>query len=202
MVALNHPHDYVVLFLLAGGFGALGGLAHMFITPVERSVIYWGSALVGAVAAIAITYFFTPEVIVKAKDGTETRHWEIIKVIPLSLIVGAGGKTVITALQDRVLASVRDEKRKAGQRVAGAAMEHAVRNVADSATQAALEQVTQRLTDDVRAAPGVEPEAHAANLRATMDDVKTAVLGQLEGTIQAQVDGVKDTVAAATGETV
>src|SRR5712691_3999283 len=129
MVSLSSPHDYVILFLLAGGFGAIGGLAYE-LTQVRQGEtgtveLPWpqswrnfdlgfvGSMIVGAVAAVAISYFFTPEVQVKTTvngiDQVATK-WQIVKVIPLSLIVGSAGPAFLEAMKGRALGALNAQK--------------------------------------------------------------------------------------------
>jgi hypothetical protein len=228
MVNLIQPHDYVVLFLIAAGFGALGGLAHMLITPVESTWQgFFGSTFVGAAAAVAIAYVFTPEVIVKAADGSETRHWMIVRVIPLSLIVGAGGKAVLSALQDRVLAAVKDAKQESTERLSGVATENAVRNVAASAVDTVTAKAQSPVVELVRAAAvsmppdvherlvnafgpegravlgslytQVAPEDHIQRLDKGLADARSEALKALEPEIEKQLEFVRKAVAAASG---
>lgn len=153
MVTLSTAHDYVVLFAIAAAFGALGGIAYELTQAHHRrekllvlpSVHRWtyintgflGSMFLGAAAAVAISYFFTPEVEVKAiVHGTAVvqTEWQIVKVVPLSLIVGSSGGAFLEAMRSRVLANVNAQKIETTRAASKAAVAQ-VASVAKSATQ-------------------------------------------------------------------
>lgn len=99
------------------------------------------SMVLGAVAAVAVSYFFTPEVQVKEVVNHTTKvvtEWQIVKVIPLSLIVGSSGGAFLEAMRSRVLAQVNAQKVVAAQ----AAGKAAVAQVAQVAKAAAAGQAT------------------------------------------------------------
>jgi hypothetical protein len=155
MVELSHPHDYVVLFALAALFGAIGGVAYELIQNRGGStgsvslpfLTKWrflnlgfiSSMFLGAVAAVAVTYFFTPEIQVTKVVGKVTvvvTEWQIVKVIPLSLIVGSGGGAFIEAMRSRVLSELNAQKIASTQAAGKAAVAH----VAEVAKAAAAGQ--------------------------------------------------------------
>ncbi len=155
MVELSHPHDYVVLFAIAALFGAIGGVAYELVQSRSGStgslslpsLTRWrflnlgfiSSMFLGAVAAVAVSYFFTPEVqVTKVVHHATTivTEWQIVKVIPLSLIVGSGGGAFLEAMRSRVLSELNAQKVAATQ----AAGKAAVAQVAQVAKAAAAGQ--------------------------------------------------------------
>lgn len=136
MVELRETVDYVWLFVLAGGLGAVGGLAFelmqtrlgetgMLEIPSRRGtyrdVGFWASILIGAIAAVASLWVFPPEVNTTVTEGgrsTTTTEYDLIKVVGLSLIVGSAGSSFLSALQARALAKVKAQEAEITRRVA------------------------------------------------------------------------------------
>jgi hypothetical protein len=134
MIDLQSTTDYVWLFLIAAGFGAIGGIAYELLQagsgresgslemPGRRGHRFFdlgfiASVLVGAVAAVAITYFFTPEVQTAVNEGGKqviVTKWQIVKVVPLSLIVGSAGGAFLTAMQTRLKEQLAAATKAAG----------------------------------------------------------------------------------------
>jgi hypothetical protein len=165
MVNLQSSHDYVVLFILAATFGALGGLAYELLLargqeaggvewPGRRTAVphfldlgFLASMFLGAVAAVAVSYFFTPETQVKVTEGGKElikTQWQIVKVVPLSLIVGSAGGAFLSAMQARVLAQLKEQEAEATKRTAQAITEQlatGTKQVATAAATAAAEKV-------------------------------------------------------------
>lgn len=227
MVSLVTAHDYVVMFLIAAAFGALGGVAHLCIeadsptrAPRLSAPRVFASLFVGAAAAIAISYLFTPEVIVTKADGTELRHWEIIRLVPLSLIVGAGGKAIFAALQDRVLGAAKDAQIQAGANVAAAATQQALNTVAVKAVNAVADGAYHGVREVVRTAgstipadlseqllsrfgpaemeglPVADADQHVADATQELADARAGALRDLQPEIENQVEYVQKAVAA------
>lgn len=157
MVTLSSPHDYVVLFAFAALFGAIGGVAYELVQNRSGStgslslpsLTGWSalnlgfisSMLLGAVSAVAVSYFFTPEVqVTKVVSHTTmvVTEWQIVKVVPLSLIVGSSGGAFLAAMRSRVLSELNAQKVAATQ----AAGKAAVAQVAQVAKAAAAGQAT------------------------------------------------------------
>ena len=153
MVTLESVSDYVWLFVTAGIFGAVGGFAYELLQvrkkqsgtlelPRHRSTDsfvdlgFFASLALGAIAAMAVTYFFTPEVLVKTQEGgvdVITTKWQIVKVVPLSIIVGSAGGAFLTAMQTRALAQLNAQKAE----TTAAVSKTAVAQIAASATTTA-----------------------------------------------------------------
>lgn len=190
MVNLVHTYNYIAMFAIAATFGALGGVTHLLIeadSNVSRREQFTGtrvfaSLFIGAAASIAITYFLPPEVIVQKVDGTEVRHWEIVKLVSLSLslIVGAGGKAIFAALQAQVLGAVKDYKIEAGPKVAAAATQQALDDVAARAVDATADASRDGVAAVVRsAALALPPDLHnqlVSHLGPTYDEASVQTL--------------------------
>jgi hypothetical protein len=117
VVALDKPIDYLWMFLVAAGLGAVGGIAYELLQmrrgdsgaleiPRRRGRYFLdlgfvSSMILGAVAAVAISYFFTPEIQVIERGQTATK-WQIARLVPLSLIVGSAGGAFLSAMQARL----------------------------------------------------------------------------------------------------
>ena len=193
MVDLQSTHDYVVLLFIAAVFGALGGLAYELLLTrgQEAGGVEWpgrrkdvpnyldlgflGSMFLGAVAAIAISYFFTPEVQVKATEhGTDVikTQWQIVKVVPLSLIVGSAGGAFLTAMQARVVARLKEQETEATKKMAQAVIGQVgtgTKQVATAAATAAVEKLGTTAEQTVKqAAKETSPE-----LVRQLDDLAT-----------------------------
>jgi hypothetical protein len=184
MVDLESVRDYVWLLIVAAAFGAVGGLAYELLLtrgsesgglerPGEREGLssfydlgFLGSMFLGAAAAIAVSYFFTPEVQVKVEqNGTEEikTKWQIVKVVPLSLIVGSAGGAFLSAMQARVLARVKEQE----ARTARALTEQVAtgsKEVATIATAAAVEKVEAEAKQAVQIAAQTTPPELAQRL--------------------------------------
>jgi hypothetical protein len=134
MVTLDTAFDYAWMFLVAATLGAIGGLAYELLLvrrgdtgslelPRRKGdnrfydLGFFASMLLGAVAAVAVSYFFTPEVQVVENSEPVTK-WEIAKLVPLSLLVGSAGGAFLSAMQARVLATVNETKLETAKRVA------------------------------------------------------------------------------------
>lgn len=136
MVELKETIDYLWLFLLAAGLGAIGGLAFELMQtrlgetglleiPSRRGAFrdlgFWASVLIGAIAAVASLWVFPPEVHTTVAQGgksTTTTEYDLIKVVGLSLIVGSAGSSFLSALQARALAKVKAQEAEITRRVA------------------------------------------------------------------------------------
>jgi hypothetical protein len=173
MIVLNGWQDYTRMFALATILGVVGGLAYELMQTRRRQtgmfelprrvggkgrIGYFdfggfASMIVGAVAAVAAIWVFPPEVMVEtAADGatTTTRHWDIVKLVGLSLIVGSAGASFLGALQARALAQVKTQEAAATQRVAKAqidTIEAEVKGGADTGAVTSLAKAARKAID-------------------------------------------------------
>jgi len=114
MIALETTWQYIVMLLVAGGVGAVGGVGAALIegktklaaNPPEKGNWLLDSVacvVLGGIAAIAVLYFFLPtKEIVPAGGGKPEQFYELIKLVPLSLIVGSAGTVFLQNFQQRV----------------------------------------------------------------------------------------------------
>jgi len=188
MITLSSPHDYVHLFLWAALFGAVGGLAFELLQvrsgdtgsielPWTRGARYFdlgflASLIVGAIAAIAVSYFFTPEVLVKETVNNATvvtTKWQIVKVISLSIIVGSAGGAFLDAMRKRVMSQLVGQQLAATQSVAETAIRQfaaAAKTVNTSALGTTGTHVIAAADKAIGAASEAIPEPVANSLRA------------------------------------
>jgi 4-amino-4-deoxy-L-arabinose transferase-like glycosyltransferase len=122
MIDLPQPWNWIVMLLVAASLGALGGLAHEFLhknRSTEERLGWFAGPLVGAAAALAILYFFPPQIptVTVAEDGTSTTTYvyDLVKLVALSLIAGSAGGTLLSAMQARVLAQVKEQQVKTAE---------------------------------------------------------------------------------------
>jgi hypothetical protein len=181
VVDLESVQDYVWLFVVAAAFGAVGGLAYELLLtrgqevgglerPGKREGVkhyydlgFFGSMFLGAVAAVAVSYFFTPEVLVTAEEEEAEvikTQWQIVKVVPLSLIVGSAGGAFLSAMQARVLARLKEQEVEANKRTALAVNEQlatANKQVATMVATATAEKLQTKAEQAVQEAAQSTP---------------------------------------------
>jgi len=114
MVALNTTWEWVVMLLVALGVGMIGGIGAAFIEgrtkvaakPPETK--HWfldttSCIALGGLAAVAVLYFFVPTKEVVHEGGGKTEFfYELIKLVPLSIIIGSAGTFFLQSFQKRV----------------------------------------------------------------------------------------------------
>lgn len=120
--------DMAVLLGVAALFGAIGGIAAdlLLVRNKESGMIELprrvkgffdlgtlATMIIGAVAGMAAIYVFPPETVVtNSVDGTSTTvvKYELLKLVPLALIVGSAGGAFLSAVQARVIAAARQQQ--------------------------------------------------------------------------------------------
>jgi hypothetical protein len=135
---LKETMDYLVLFAIAASLGAIGGLGaellqsrrgqtglielpHGSGSSHYRDWGVWADVVLGAIAAVAALWVFPPEVHTTVEEGggvTSVSQYDLIKVVGLSLIIGSAGSSVLTALQARALARVKEQEAEVTRNVA------------------------------------------------------------------------------------
>jgi hypothetical protein len=207
MVSLTGALDYVWLFLIAGGLGAIGGIGFELLQTRVGGVTgllrlpgqgpnqsfvdlgFFASMILGAIAAVAVSYFFTPEVQVKVTvRGVQSirTEWSIARVVPLSLIVGSAGGAFLRAMQARVQLAVSNQRVVATQAAGKAALVQLAQSSQD-ATRAAIAHLVTSVGHDAAnqvygAANDLPPHA-VPLLKAAADsapDVPLDLLAQLD----------------------
>jgi hypothetical protein len=114
MVGLNTTWDWVVMLLVALGVGMIGGIGAAFIEgrtkvaakPPETQ--HWfldttSCIVLGGLAAVAVMYFFVPtKEVIPEGGGKPEVFYELIKLVPLSIIVGSAGTYFLQGFQKRI----------------------------------------------------------------------------------------------------
>ena len=132
MIEAKAIGSYIILFAIAGGCGAIGGVVAELLQKrgttadstgqLERPRMrdrlvdlgWWASVAVGLVASVAALWVFPPEQIVSISSDNIARlsgvRYDLVRVVALSLIVGSAGSVFLTTLQDRALTAAREQK--------------------------------------------------------------------------------------------
>jgi hypothetical protein len=204
VIELTQDWDYVYMILIAAGVGAIGGFGGELLMsradntgavempgrlPGTRFVDigFPASIIIGAVAAVAILYFFPPvvETITAGANGAEpeTSHeYDLVKLVALSLIVGSGGPAFLQTAQSRVMAALNAQK------------------AADTeeAGKTAVDQVKESAVSGMEGAVMKAVNEHAPNMDAdTRTKMAESATQSLKDTLKPQVDVAKDQIAAA-----
>ena len=108
------------------------------------------SLILGAIAAVAILYFFPPAVeeITISADGEApetTTEYDLVKIVALSLIVGSAGPAFLSTAQSRIMAALNAQQ-------------------AQTAVDTGINQVDQMVESAKAAVPAAVQEAVAANI--------------------------------------
>ncbi len=157
MVTL-HGWGYALAIGIVAALGAVGGVAAELLQPragdttcaiqlpkrdsaagvVNLGVV--GSVLLGAIAGVAVLYFFPPTT-TSAPSGSQS--YDIVKGVALSLIAGSAGRSLLTGLQARLLASEKVQQARLTADVAS----NQIQRQAETAAPAAAEVVRAVLTE-------------------------------------------------------
>ena len=131
---------------------------------------FFASLVIGAVAAVAVLYFFPPQVSisVNAADGTAktTTEYDVIKLVALALIVGSAGPSFLTQMQSKIQAALSEKRaettvdvsRQQIQELKESAKED-VRTAVDGAIRAHKDLVSRTVENAARADPVSDEQA-------------------------------------------
>lgn len=203
MIGLNHTIDYVYMLLIAGGVGAIGGLgAELLLKRADDTgtlmlpsqlkgmhlvkLGFPASLIIGAIAAVAILYFFPPvtATVTPAGNGgtpTTSHEYDLVKLVALSLIVGSAGPAFLTSAQSRLASALNAQK-------------------ADTLTAAGHNQAQQMAASATAVAPGAVQGAVAQNMpHATPQQIRAvaeAATASLEEALKPQLEVAQQQIAA------
>ncbi len=204
MVELTHTVDYIYMLLIAGGLGAIGGLAAELL--LKRSdntgtlqlpsrlkgthLIELGfpaSLIIGAIAAVAILYFFPPVTgtLMPGTNGapaTTTQDYDLVKLVALSLIVGSAGPAFLSTAQSRLASALNAQKVDTAVETG----KNQITQVAASAKAAVSGAVQEAVSNHI-------PGADADQLKAVVDAATAALVSALEPQVEVarqQVDAI------------
>jgi len=165
LIELNSVLGWAIMLSLATLCGAIGGFAYELLERTrsapqgQRSDKWWvANPFLGAVAAIAILYFFPPTTItvqqLESGVNSTTYEYDLVKLIALSIIVGSAGGSILTNMQARLVAGLSEERTRTAVTVGGLQL-HSTEQLADlnkdavsSALATTLPVVRQQLADE------------------------------------------------------
>ena len=206
MIELAPDVDYVYMILLAAGVGAIGGLgAELLIKRGEETgtlevpgrlsgtrfvdIGFPASLILGAIAAVAILYFFPPvvETVTAGANGaapTTTHEYDLVKLVALSLIVGSAGPAFLSTAQSRLMSALNAQR-------------------AETAVETGKTQVDQVAESAKAAVPGAVQEAISQHIptadAATVKAVTDAASATLQGALEPQVEVARQQMDAVAG---
>jgi hypothetical protein len=203
VVELVTDLDYVYMLLVGAAVGAIGGLgAELLLKRAGNTgtmaiphrlkgtnlvdIGFPASLIVGAIAAVAVLYFFPP-VVEKLASGvngappTTTSEYNLAKLVPLSLIVGSAGPAFLATAQSRLMSALNAQK--AGTLVDTG--KNQVDQIAASATAAVTGAVQQAVSQHM-------PKADAS----LVQEVAEAASASLENTLKPQIEVAHEQVDA------
>ncbi len=155
LIAVGNPWDYVVMIAVAALFGALGGLVFELLQERRRNTgtvelpgkikgsrFYdlglFASMLVGAVSAVAVLYFFPPEIRIDAA-GEPRVYYDLVNLVALSLIVGSAGGAFLKVAQDRAFVTLKGQEAQTTKTLANDQIQGISHLAKDEAKTAAVE---------------------------------------------------------------
>ena len=160
--------DTITLFVIAAIAGAVGGvvadlllvhnrqsgmieLPHRTTNYVDLGTI--ASVLVGAVAAMIGIYIFPPATITTVTNGVSSTvvHYDLYRLIPLSLLIGSAGSAFLAAAQSRVTAAAAQQQLQTTKSVANSQLAHLAEQAAGLGknTAAGTAKLADPATQDV-----------------------------------------------------
>ncbi|MGH3087080.1 MAG: hypothetical protein ACRDSJ_07150 [Rubrobacteraceae bacterium] len=184
---LDSPLSYLAFFSIAAALGGVGGfvfellqtrggygdnagkieLPHFYGKKNGKALFLdlgWiASVVVGAVTAMAVFYFFPPELTIDA-EGQVTTSVSVLQLVALSLISGSAGGSFLGAMQTRVLANVREKEKEKIKVTAEERVERisAVAEVkVEQAVRSEVESLRKSLEQMIREAYQTPPEPDA-----------------------------------------
>jgi hypothetical protein len=209
VVELVNDLDYVYMLLVGAAVGAVGGLgAELLLKRAGNTgtmamphrlkgtnlveIGFPASVIVGAIAAVAVLYFFPP-VIEKVASGvngaapTTTNEYDVAKLVPLSLIVGSAGPAFLATAQSRLMSALNAQK--AGTLVDTG--KNQVDQIAASATAAVAGAVQQAVSQHI---PGTDAKVVQEMAEAASASLGDTLKPQIE-VAHEQVDAIAPTVS-------
>jgi hypothetical protein len=165
LIELNSVLGWAIMLSLATLCGAIGGFAYELLERTrsgpqgQRSDKWWvANPFLGAVAAIAILYFFPPTTItvqqLESGVNSTTYEYDLVKLIALSIIVGSAGGSILTNMQARLMAGLSEERTRTAVTVGDLQLQSTEqladlnKDAVSSALATTLPVVRQQLADE------------------------------------------------------
>jgi hypothetical protein len=175
MEPLNGYSGFIGMFVAAIISGAIGGLifelmpgnsdVHIGLLKIPGGSTggktidlgFLSNVLLGAVAAVAILYFFPPEtqtITTNDKGLSQVSYsYDLIKLVALSLIVGSAGPSFLSSIQGRLAGALNEQKKADANTIDKLA--HSMQTSLEEHHDATKNEVTTAVTETVGAAPVV-----------------------------------------------
>lgn len=185
------PHGWglALVVLIAGLMGAAGGVlaellqtrgtvtgalelpGHIEGQPKLLELGLLSSVILGAGAGIAILYFLPPTLTINGDTS-----YDVVKGIALTLLAGSFGRTVLTSLQARLIASLKDQQARSTADVAATQLDRQAKG-AEADAVAAVKQAVEGHVDAAKVDEIAQSAAAAVAARAQgrAEDAKNAV---------------------------
>lgn len=211
MIELTNDSDYVYMVLIAAAVGAIGGLgAELLLQRADNTgtveiprrlkgtrfvdLGFPASLILGAIAAVAILYFFPPvtEKIIAGSTGAPpqtTQEYDLVKLVALSLIVGSAGPAFLSTAQSRVRSALNAQR-------AGTAVETGmtqINQVAESAKAAVPGAVQEAVAQHI---PDADPDVVKAVAQAATESLQTKLEPQVK-VARDQIEAIAETSESA-----
>jgi hypothetical protein len=178
-----------LVVLIAGIMGAAGGVlaellqtrgtvtgalelpGHIEGQPKLLELGLLSSVILGAGAGIAILYFLPPTLTINVETS-----YDVVKGIALTLLAGSFGRTVLTSLQARLIASLKDQQARSTADVAATQLDRQAKG-AEADAVAAVKQAVEGHVDAAKVDEIAQSAAAAVAARAQnrAADAKNAV---------------------------
>jgi len=177
MMTLPEPWNWVTMLLVAAALGAFGGLTYELLHRGRRTNEHIGwvaSTVIGATTAVALLYFFPPHIPTITVDqngvSTTTYTYDLVRLVALSVIAGSAGGSLLSAMQARLLAQVKEQElQRTKLDIATNTIPETTERVKEATTnhlQAALQQETTPMIEEhLRQAAEAIPESVVDELR-------------------------------------
>jgi len=210
VIKLVQDVDYIYMILIAGGVGAIGGLgAELLLKRADNTgtievphrlkgtnlvdIGFPASLILGAIAAVAVLYFFPPvvEKIATGASGEQpkvTNEYNVVKLIALALIVGSAGPAFLATAQSRLMSALNAQKLG----TAVDAGKSQIDQIVESAKAAVPGAVQQAVTQHI-------PGASAETLKAVSESAAASLGDTLEPQVQVARDQI-DALAPQSGQ--
>lgn len=132
----------------------------------------WSSVILGAGAGVVILYFLPPTV----TTASGATSYDVVKGVALALLAGSFGRTVLTSLQAKLLASLKDQQARSTAAVAATQLDRQAKG-AEADTEAAVKQAVTGHVDAAKVDEIAQAAAAAVAVRAQgrAADAKNAV---------------------------
>jgi hypothetical protein len=219
MEPLNGYSGFIGMFAAAIISGAIGGLifelmpgnadTHIGLLKIPGGSTggktidlgFLSNVLLGAVAAVAILYFFPPETqtITVEKGISQTSYsYDLIKLVALSLIVGSAGPSFLSSIQGR-LAGALNAQRAADANVAANKIDTLAQSM-QASLQKQHDDAKVQVANTVKEMVNSEPVVVAAN--GNHDSPAVLGIGEMVGERQKVVDATVNKLHAICDNTV